>query len=87
MFTALGSLIKPNASSGRLELNIALVNTGQGKYYEALVSEIDPEAKTVTASFPDDAGLDKVLFIVPYDILILGGSPLSHLHMCHISFG
>lgn len=51
----------------------------QGKYYEAVVSEIDPANKTVTASFPEDAGLDSFSFTVPYDILILGmHAPLTH---------
>lgn len=44
----------------------------KGKYYEAVVSDIDPANKTVTASFPEDAGLDSFSFTVPYDILILG---------------
>ena len=45
----------------------------QGKYYEALVTDIDPQGRTITASFPEEAGLDRLSFTVPYDILILGG--------------
>lgn len=36
------------------------------------MSEIDPENKTVTAAFPEDVGLDRMAFQIPYDILILG---------------
>ena len=43
----------------------------QGKYYEAAVTDIDPNTKVVSAAFPQHAGLEQHSFQVPYDILIL----------------
>ena len=44
----------------------------QGKYFEAVVHDIDPVEKTIVACFPADAGLDECCFKVAYDILVLG---------------
>ena len=43
----------------------------QGKYYEAAVTDIDPNTRVVSAAFPQHAGLEEHTFQVPYDILIL----------------
>lgn len=34
---------------------------------------MDPVKKEVVACFPEDTGMDKLCFRVPYDILVLGG--------------
>lgn len=44
----------------------------QGKYFEAVCSEIDPDKQQLVACFPADAGMDEFCFKVDYDILILG---------------
>lgn len=44
----------------------------QGAYYEAVVQDIDPTAKTLVACFPDDVGMSEACFQLEYDILILG---------------
>jgi len=46
----------------------------QGKYFEAVCHDIDPEARTLVAGFPPEAGLDEARFRVPYDMLILGAA-------------
>ena len=46
----------------------------QGRFYEAEATDIDPKARTVTAHFPEDAGLDHAAFKIEYDILVLGAS-------------
>ena len=44
----------------------------QGKYFEAVCHDINPEERTLVACFPAEAGLDEACFKVPYDMLILG---------------
>lgn len=44
----------------------------QGRYFEAVASEINPEEKSVVACFPADTGMDECCFKLEYDILILG---------------
>lgn len=44
----------------------------QGKYFEAVASEINPEEKSLVACFPADTGMDECCFKLEYDILILG---------------
>lgn len=44
----------------------------QGKYFEAVASDIDPEKKSIVACFPADAGMDECCFKMEYDILVLG---------------
>ena len=49
----------------------------QGKYFEAVASDINPEEKSLVACFPADAGMDECCFKLEYDILILGKSHTS----------
>ena len=49
----------------------------QGKYFEAVASNISPEEKSLVACFPADAGMDECCFKLEYDILILGKSHTS----------
>ena len=44
----------------------------QGKYFEAICTDIDPAERSLVACFPPEAGLDDTCFKVPYDMLILG---------------
>ena len=46
----------------------------QGKYFEAICTDIDPEERSLVACFPPEAGLDDTCFKVPYDMLILGAA-------------
>ena len=46
----------------------------QGKYFEAVCSEVDPEKQQLVACFPADTGMDEFCFKLDYDILILGQS-------------
>lgn len=44
----------------------------QGKYFEAVCSQIDPNSQTLTACFPADTGMDEFCFKLDYDMLVLG---------------
>ena len=44
----------------------------QGKYFEAVASDVDPEKKSIVACFPADAGMDECCFKMEYDVLVLG---------------
>ena len=46
----------------------------QGKFFEAFVTKIDTEKKTIVACFPDDLGIDTACFQLDYDILVMGES-------------
>jgi NADH dehydrogenase FAD-containing subunit len=43
----------------------------KGKFYEAKVTEILPEERSIVACFPEDAGFPEACFKVPYDVLVL----------------
>ncbi len=51
----------------------------QGKYFEAVASEINPEEKSLVACFPADTGMDECCFKLEYDILILGNAASIHI--------
>jgi len=51
----------------------------QGKYFEAVASEINPEEKSLVACFPADTGMDECCFKLEYDILILGNIASIHV--------
>ena len=53
---------------------------GQGKYFEAICTDINPEERTLVACFPPEAGLDDTCFKVPYDMLILGAALPGKVH-------
>lgn len=42
----------------------------QGTYYEAAVTDINPEEQALTARFPKHAGLEQFEFKISYDILV-----------------
>ncbi|KAK9830323.1 hypothetical protein WJX72_011009 [[Myrmecia] bisecta] len=44
----------------------------KGKYFEAVVQDIDPADKSLVACFPLDANLGEACFKLPYDILVIG---------------
>ena len=50
----------------------------QGKYFEAVASDIDPEKKSIVACFPADAGMDECCFKMDYDILVLGVGSINN---------
>ena len=60
----------------------------QGRYFEAVCTDVDVENRTVTACFPPDAGLDDACFKIAYDVLIICTAPcflhLSHLHLWNV---
>ncbi len=60
--------------SKALEAPTKARRSAQGKYFEAVCHDIDPEARTLVAGFPPEAGLDEARFRVPYDMLILGAA-------------
>lgn len=50
----------------------------QGKYFEAVASDIDPDKKSIVACFPADAGMDECCFKMEYDILVLGVGSINN---------
>lgn len=52
--------------------------TGKAEYFEAACTEVDPVKKEVVACFPEDTGMDKLCFRVPYDILVLGVGSINN---------
>lgn len=60
------------------QLTICSCTLLQGKYFEAVASDIDPEKKSIVACFPADAGMDECCFKMEYDILVLGVGSINN---------
>lgn len=71
LFTAL----LPQVATGNLEEHsiiesIRKILGKKGTYYEAAVTDINPEEQALTARFPKHAGLEQFEFKISYDILV-----------------
>ena len=72
--------MSPSSTSSSSSVSSRCLLAMQGKYFEAVCSEVDPDKQQLVACFPADTGMDEFCFKLDFDILILGESLPSSLH-------